>query len=272
MKGVILAGGRGSRLYPLTHSICKQLLPVYDKPMIYYPLWVLMLAEIREILIIVRSCDLALFKNLLKDGAHLGLRIEYKVQHDPLGIAHALILAEDFLQNSRCALVLGDNIFHGKNLVSCLARAKQMKKGARIFTYPSTNAKRYGVVAFTKKGEIKEIVEKPETPPSNQVVTGLYFYDNKAVSLAKTLKPSKRGELEITDLNNCYLKLQELDYEEFGIDFTWMDSGTFESLYEASSYIRMVQKMHNSKVGCIDSCAKEKGYLLDLEQKQLLKV
>lgn len=231
--------------------------------MIYYPLWTLMLAEIRDILIIVNACDLALFKALLGDGSSVGLKLEFIVQDRPLGIAHALILAEDFLKGSSVALVLGDNIFHGPYLEEILLDAKRNHRGATIFTYSCTKPERYGVVDFNEDRTIHKIIEKPKIAPSNQVVTGLYFYDQSAVSLAKTLQPSKRGELEITDLNNLYLDQGALNHIEFGKDFAWMDSGTFESLLEASNYIQLMQKMHNCKIGSIENCALDKGYLID---------
>ncbi len=264
MKGIILAGGSGTRLYPITKTICKQLLPVYDKPMIYYPLSVLMLAEIKEILIISTPQDLPKFKDLFGDGSHLGLNFEYKVQNAPKGIAEAFILAEDFIGNDDACLVLGDNIFYGQGLSDILRKAVSVIKkngGGNVFGYYVKDPERYGVVDFDKAGKVLSIEEKPKEPKSNYAVTGLYFYDNEVVKIAKNLKPSARGELEITDLNKVYLAKNKLSVELFGRGFAWLDTGTHESLLDASEFIATVEKRQGLKVACIEEVAYLLGYI-----------
>lgn len=264
MKGIILAGGSGTRLYPITKTICKQLLPVYDKPMIYYPLSVLMLAEIKEILIISTPQDLPKFEELFGDGSHLGLKFEYKVQNAPKGIAEAFILAEEFIGNDDVCLVLGDNIFYGQGLSDILRKAVSSIKengGGNVFGYYVKDPERYGVVDFDRDGKVLSIEEKPQKPKSNYAVTGLYFYDNKVVEIAKNLKPSARGELEITDLNKVYLAKNKLSVELFGRGFAWLDTGTHESLLDASEFIATVEKRQGLKVACIEEVAYLLGYI-----------
>ncbi|MEA3307642.1 MAG: glucose-1-phosphate thymidylyltransferase RfbA [Elusimicrobiota bacterium] len=261
---MILAGGAGTRLYPITKTICKQLLPVYDKPMVYYPLSVLMLAEIKDILIISTPQDLPKFKELFGDGSHLGLNFEYKVQNEPKGIAEAFILAEDFIGKDDACLVLGDNIFYGQGLSDILRKAVASIKengGGNVFGYYVKDPERYGVVDFDKDGKVLSIEEKPKVPKSNYAVTGLYFYDNEVVEIAKNLKPSARGELEITDLNKVYLAKNKLSVELFGRGFAWLDTGTHESLLDASEFIATVEKRQGLKVACIEEIAYLLGYI-----------
>ncbi len=264
MKGIILAGGSGTRLYPITKTICKQLLPIYDKPMIYYPLSVLMLAEIKDILIISTPQDLPKFKELFGDGSHIGLNFEYKVQNAPKGIAEAFILAEDFIGSDDACLVLGDNIFYGQGLSDILRKAVASIKengGGNVFGYYVKDPERYGVVDFDKEGKVLSIEEKPQEPKSNYAVTGLYFYDNEVIEIAKNLKPSARGELEITDLNKVYLAKNKLSVELFGRGFAWLDTGTHESLLDASEFIATVEKRQGLKVACIEEVAYLLGYI-----------
>ena len=261
MKGIILAGGSGSRLYPLTQVVSKQLLPVYDKPMIYYPLSVLMLAGIREILIISTPAHLPLFQALLQDGRQWGLKFSYLVQPAPEGLAQALILGESFLENSSVCLILGDNIFYGDGLVNLLTEATELQEGALILGYQVSDPQRYGVVEFNSHGQVISIEEKPKQPKSKYVVPGLYFYDRFAPRLAASLKPSPRGELEITDLNQVYLQRQQLQVKLIGQGYAWLDMGTHESLHEATSFIKTIESRQGLKIACIEEIAYKKGYI-----------
>ena len=261
MKGIVLAGGSGSRLYPLTTVTSKQLLPVYDKPMIYYPLSVLMLAGIREILIISTPEDLPRFEALFEDGSKFGLELSYKVQNKPEGLAQAFVIAEDFIGGDSVAMVLGDNIFFGKGFTKILKKAASKEVGATVFGYYVDDPERFGIVEFDEKGEVVSIEEKPEKPKSNYCVTGLYFYDNEVVSMAKRLKPSARGEYEITDLNRMYLERGELSVEILGRGFTWLDTGTHDSLFEASNFVRTVETHQHRKISCIEEIAYENGWI-----------
>jgi glucose-1-phosphate thymidylyltransferase len=269
MKGIILAGGSGTRLYPLTLSVSKQLMPVYDKPMIYYPLSVLMLAGIREILIISTPNDQAAFKALLGDGSQWGIELSYTVQSSPDGLAQAFILGESFIGNDTVSLVLGDNIFFGQGLVESLQRVAKNESGATIFSYYVKNPERYGVVTFDKDYKVIDLEEKPENPKSNFAVTGLYFYDNNVIGFAKSIKPSHRGELEITDLNKIYMKQGELAVEVLGRGFAWLDTGTHESLLAASNFIHVVEERQNLKIACPEEIAYRMKYINE-EQLQAL--
>ena len=265
MKGIILAGGSGTRLYPLTKVTSKQLLPVYDKPMIYYPLSTLMLAGIREILIISTEIDIDRFKALLGDGSKYGLSISYKVQKRPEGLAQAFIIGEDFIGEDSCAMVLGDNIFYGSGFTKMLKHAARQTKGATIFGYYVDDPRRFGVVEFDTKGKLISIEEKPQNPKSNYCVTGLYFYDSKVVDIAKKIKPSKRGELEITDINKIYLESNELEVLTLGRGFAWIDAGTIDALSEASEFIRIIEKKQGIKIAAIEEIA-FKNKWIDKEQ------
>ena len=271
MKGIILAGGSGTRLYPLTRVTSKQLLPVYDKPMIYYPLSVLMNAGIRDIIIISTPDDLPRFENLFEDGKALGIRLQYAVQEKPAGLAQAFLIAEDFIGDDCVAMVLGDNIFAGHGLKYRLRKAVQVARGgeATIFGYYVDDPQRFGIVEFDAEGKAVSIEEKPENPKSNYCVTGLYFYDNNVVQYAKEVKPSKRGELEITDINKRYLEEGKLQVEVLGQGFTWLDTGTHESLVEATEFIKAVETHQHRKVGCIEEIAYRRGFI---DREQLLKL
>ena len=269
MKGIILAGGSGTRLYPITSAISKQMLPVYDKPMIYYPLSVLMLAGIREILIISTPRDLPGFKNLLGDGKSLGLNFSYKEQPSPDGLAQAFILGEEFIGNETVCMILGDNIFYGHGFGEALLKTAEMKKGACIFGYYVTDPERYGVVEFDKNQKVLSIEEKPVHPKSNYAVTGLYFYDNTVVKKAKALKPSPRGELEITDLNRVYLEEGTLEIKLMGRGMAWLDTGTYESLLQAANFIATLEQRQGLKASCIEEIAFKRGFI---NKNQLLEL
>ena len=267
-KGIILAGGKATRLYPLTNVVSKQLLPVYNKPMIYYPMSTLMLAGIRDILIISTRETLPLLQNLFKTGERLGLNISYALQEKPNGLAEAFIIGRDFIADDNVALVLGDNIFYGHGLPNILQNAAKRKQGATVFAYYVDDPQRYGIVTLNSKKVPVSIQEKPKNPKSNWAVTGLYFYDNKVVEYAKKIKPSKRGELEITDINNIYLKNKQLSVELFGRGFAWLDAGTYNSLLDSSLFIRTIEERQGIMVSCLEEIAYRKGFI---DKKMLLK-
>ncbi|HLN72788.1 MAG: glucose-1-phosphate thymidylyltransferase RfbA [Methylococcaceae bacterium] len=267
MKGIILAGGSGTRLYPITKSISKQIIPIYDKPMIYYPLSVLMLAGIREILIISTPKDIHLYQDLLDDGSQMGIKLEYAIQPSPDGLAQAFIIGEEFIGNDSVCMVLGDNIFYGYNFTPILEEAAELKDGSIVFGYYVNDPERYGVAEFDESGKVLSLEEKPAQPKSNYAVTGLYFYSNDVVAKAKGLKPSPRGELEITDLNRLYLEEGRLNMKLLGRGFAWLDTGTHESLMQASTFISTIEQRQGLKVSCIEEIAFIKNYI---DRDQLL--
>lgn len=261
MKGVILAGGSGTRLFPITKAVCKQLLPVYDKPMIYYPLSTLMLAGIKEILIITTPQDKSLFEKLLGDGHNWGIQIQYAIQDTPRGLADAFILGEKFIDQKPCCLILGDNIFYSEGLIENLKRCTQIKKGAKVFAYFVKDPENYGVVSFDSNKKVTSIEEKPQSPKSNYAIPGLYFYDSKVCKYAQAVKPSPRGEIEITDINRMYLENGELEVEVLGRGTAWLDTGTHESLLQAGNFIQVVEARQGLKIGCPEEIAYRKGFI-----------
>lgn len=269
MKGIILAGGAGTRLYPITKSISKQIIPIYDKPMIYYPLSVLLLAGIKEILIISTPTDIHLYENLLGDGSDIGIKLSYEIQPSPDGLAQAFIIGENFIGNDNVCMILGDNIFYGYGLSSILLDAAKLEDGAIVFGYYVNDPKRYGVVEFDKDRNAISLEEKPEHPKSNYAVTGLYFYSNDVIEKAKGLSPSKRGELEITDLNRLYLEDKRLSVKLLGRGMAWLDTGTHDSLLDASNYIATIEKRQGLKVACIEEIAYKRGFI---DKEQLVKI
>lgn len=269
MKGIILAGGSGSRLYPITLALSKHLIPIYDKPMIYYPLSVLMLAGIREILIISTPEHIPLYKKILQDGTWLGLEISYAVQEQPRGLADAFLVGEEFIGGEKVALILGDNVFYGQGFSPVLKEAAHLNEGAVIFGYYVQNPQEFGIVEFGEGGSVLSLEEKPEKPRSHYAIPGLYFYDERVVEIARNLKPSKRGELEITDLNREYLKMGKLQVKELGRGFAWLDTGTYDGLLEASNFVGTIQKRQGLYIACIEEIAYHQGYI---DRKQLLRL
>jgi glucose-1-phosphate thymidylyltransferase len=269
VKGIVLAGGRGSRLFPLTLATCKQLLPVYDKPMIYYSLSVLMLAGVREILIISTPVDLPRFQELLGDGSAWGISLTYAEQPAPEGIAQAFLIGKEFIESDPVALILGDNLFYGADLEQFLAPCRTLKEGGIIFGYEVKDPERYGTLAFGPDGSLEAIIEKPKVAPSPYAVTGLYFYDNQVIDIAASLKPSARGELEITDVNNVYLRQGNLKVQLLGRGFAWLDTGTCKTLHDASTYVQTIQERQGIKIGCVEEVAYQMGYIDDEQLARL---
>ena len=269
MRGIILAGGSGTRLYPLTKAISKQILPIYDKPMIYYPLSVLMLANIREILIISTPRDLLVFEELLGDGSQLGIKLEFKIQKHPNGLAEAFIIGEEFIGDDNVCLILGDNVFYGAGFSGLIEEAAILKDGAIVFGYPVKDPRAYGVVEFDKSGKAISLEEKPENPKSNYAIPGLYFYDNTVVKKSKSIKPSARGELEITTINEKYLKEGKLNVKQLGRGITWLDTGTHEALLQAATYVETIQNRQGYYIACIEEIAYRKKWIKETQLKQL---
>ena len=261
MKGIILAGGRGTRLYPMTKTVSKQLLPVYDKPLIYYPLSILMLAQITEILVISTPEDTPMYQELLGDGSRIGISIQYAIQEEPKGLAQAFLIGEDFIGDDSVCLILGDNVFYGQNFPNMLLKVKEKQSGATVFGYPVMNPKDFGVVEFDKNGKVISIEEKPQKPKSNYAVPGLYFYDNKVIEYAKSIEPSARGELEISSINSLYLEKGELDVMLLGRGMAWLDTGTPTGLLKAAEYVQTIQSMQGLYISCIEEIAWRKGFI-----------